>query len=365
MPTVADVILKIEAFAPPAYQENYDNAGLIVGHPAQEVTGILLCLDSTEAVLEEAIEKGCNLVIAHHPIVFSGLKKITGRNYVERTIIKAIKNDLAIYAAHTNLDNVRLGVNEIIAQRLGLVNCRVLEPKKQILKQLHFYVPEVHAEQVRQALYDAGAGQIGEYAECSFSQEGTGTFKPGDKAHPTTGERGKRHEGKEIRVEMIFPTYLEQAILTAMKAAHPYEEVAYGIITLDNQHQLVGSGLVGDLPQEKDAMEFLVSLKKTMQTDCIRYTALKDTPVRKIAICGGAGSFLLPQAIAAGADVFITGDFKYHQFFDADGRIIIADIGHYESEQFTIHLFYALLQEKFNNFALHFANSVTNPIKYL
>jgi dinuclear metal center YbgI/SA1388 family protein len=365
MATVGEVMTALEAFAPPAYQENYDNAGLITGDKNWQVTGIMCCLDSTEAVLDEAISRGCNMVVAHHPIVFSGIKKITGKNYTERVIIKAIKHDIAIYAAHTNIDNVRMGVNEKIAQKLGLKNCRVLDQKKQVIKQLHFYVPVANAEQVKQALFDAGAGQIGEYSECSFSLEGVGTFKPGNNSNPTIGSKGSRHHEQEMRVEIIFPYYLEAKVLHALKASHPYEEVAYGIFTLDNHHQLVGSGLAGELAEPMNEMDFLHFLKEKMQTACIRHTELLGGKVKKVAVCGGAGSFLLPHAISAGAAVFITGDFKYHQFFDADGQIVIADIGHYESEQFTAELFYDILREKFPNFALHLTKTVTNPIKYL
>jgi dinuclear metal center YbgI/SA1388 family protein len=365
MATVGEVIAALETFAPPAYQENYDNAGLITGDKSWQVTGVLCCLDSTEAVLDEAIRKGCNMVIAHHPIIFSGLKRITGKHYVERVIIQAIKHDIAIYAAHTNLDNVRMGVNERIAQKLQLSKCRVLDTRRQVIKQLHFYVPVESAEKVKQALFDAGAGQIGEYAECSFSQEGVGTFKPSEIANPVVGKKGERHHEPEMRVELTFPHFLEAKVLAALNQAHPYEEVAYGVVTLDNHHQLVGSGLLGELEEPVDEKDFLHFLKEKMQTDCIRYTALVGKKVKKVAVCGGAGSFLLPHAISAGADVFITGDFKYHQFFDADSKVVIADIGHYESEQFTAELFYDILREKFPNFALHLTKTVTNPIKYL
>lgn len=363
---IREVVNYLEAIAPPALQESYDNAGLIVGDPTSAVTGILIALDAIEAIIDEAIEKGCNLVVAHHPIVFGGLKKFTGKNYVERVIIKAIQHNIAIYAAHTNLDNVyQNGVNGKIAEKLGLVNTRILAPKKGLLKKLYVFVPKQATEQVKQAMFDAGAGCIGNYNECSFSVEGVGSFKANEQSNPSVGTIGKRHHEPENKVEVIFPAYLEAKIVAALCAAHPYEEVAYDVVALTNAAPQIGAGLLGELEEPMDAMDFLTLLKKQMKTDCVRYTALCKTKIQRVALCGGAGSFLLKQAQGAHADIFITGDYKYHQFFDAENRIIIADIGHYESEQFTIELFYELLTQKFRNFAIHCTEINTNPINYL
>jgi dinuclear metal center YbgI/SA1388 family protein len=364
MVSISDVIGAIEAFAPPPYQESYDNAGLIVGQKSDACTGVLLCLDSTEAVVDEAIALGCNLIVAHHPIVFSGLKSFTGRNYIERVIIKAIKNDIAIYAAHTNLDNVQEGVNQKIAERLGLQNTKVLRPKKGMLRKLCTYVPLEHQPKLLEGLFAAGAGYIGNYSECSFSMPGTGTFKGEADSNPVSGQKGIRHAEDEFRVEVIFPKDREAQVLKAMREHHIYEEVAYEVIALENSWQELGSGLIGTLEQPIETDIFLKTLKQQMQTSCIRHTEKVKTEIRTIALCGGAGSFLLEDAIRAGADIFITGDFKYHQFFDADGKIIIADIGHYESEQFTIVLLEEILQKKFPNFALHLTKLNTNPVKY-
>lgn len=364
MVSISDVIGAIEAFAPPTYQESYDNAGLIVGQKTAVCTGVLLCLDSTEAVVEEAISKGCNLIIAHHPIVFSGLRSITGKNYIERVIIKAIKNDIAIYAAHTNLDNVQIGVNQKIAERLGLQDTRVLSPKKGMLRKLCTYVPLEHQPSLLEGLFAAGAGHIGNYSECSFSMPGTGTFKGEEASNPVSGKKGVRHSEHELRVEVIFPKDKEAQILKALRAKHPYEEVAYEVIALENSWQELGSGLIGTLEQPVETNLFLQTLKQQMQTTCIRHTEKVKSEIKTVALCGGAGSFLLDDAIRAGADIFITGDFKYHQFFDADGKIVIADIGHYESEQFTIVLLEEILQKKFPNFALHLTKLNTNPVKY-
>ena len=355
----------LEAFAPLVYQESYDNAGLICGNKNMEITSALICLDSTEAVIDEAISKGCNLVIAHHPIVFKGLKKFNGDNYVERVIIKAIQNNIAIYAAHTNLDNVHNGVNAKIADKLGLINCKILSPQKGVLKKLVTFCPIEKAEQVRTALFAAGAGSIGNYDECSYNNEGFGTFRAGEGANPYVGKVGKQHSEKEIRIETIYPSNIESKVMKALFSSHPYEEVAYDLYNLTNVANKIGAGIIGDLKQETDELEFLNLLKSRMKADGIRYTELRNKKIKKVAICGGSGSFLLDDAIKNGADIFVTADFKYHQFFDAENGIIIADIGHYESEQFTNELFYDLLKENFNTFALHLSKINTNPINYL
>jgi dinuclear metal center YbgI/SA1388 family protein len=364
MTTIKDVINYLETVAPTALQESYDNAGLIVGDESKEVKGVLICLDSTEAILDEALKKNCNLIIAHHPIVFSGLRKLNGKNYVERVVIKAIQNNLAIYTAHTNLDNVQAGVNKKICDRLGLKNCRILSPKKNILRKLVTFCPIEHAEKVRASLFEAGAGHIGNYDECSYNIEGYGTFRGGEGTDPFVGEKGKQHRENETRVESIFPAYLQSKIISNLLKAHPYEEVAYDIYALENSHQQVGSGMVGELENEMPEKDFLKHVKSVMKTDCIRHTALLNKKVKRVAVCGGAGSFLLNDAIRERADVFISGDFKYHQFFDADNKVLIADIGHYESEQFTKELFAELLKQNFSTFAAHLSETVTNPINY-
>ncbi len=328
-----------------------------------EIRGALICLDSTEPIIDEAIATNCNLVIAHHPIVFSGLKKLTGKNYVERTIIKAIRNDIAIYAIHTNLDNVSTGVNQAICNRLGIKNTRILSPKSGILKKLVTYCPEDHSGKVLAALFSAGAGGIGNYDECSFSTNGTGTFRGNESSNPVVGEKGVRHNEPENRIEVIFRDFDQQKILKALRDAHPYEEIAYDVYTLDNQYNLVGSGMIGELEKSLPVKEFLELLKNRMQTGCIRYTHFAKT-VSKVAVCGGSGSFLLGDALKAGADAFVTADFKYHQFFDADEKILVADIGHYESEQFTKELIYSELKGKFTTFALRLSEHNTNPINY-
>lgn len=355
----------LETIAPLSLQESYDNSGLIVGDAAQEITQVLVCLDATEAVIDEAIRKGCNLVIAHHPIVFSGLKKLNGKNYVERVVIKAIRNDIAIYALHTNLDNVLYnGVNQKIAEKLGVSSLQVLKPLKQRLCKLVTFCPVAYAEAVRNALFAAGAGHIGNYDSCSFNVPGEGTFLANSAATPFVGEKEQLHRENETRIEMVFPDHLQQQLVACLKATHPYEEVAYDIYRLENEHPVAGAGVIGELATEMPVAAFLQHLKTSLQLSCIRYTSTHKTSIRRVAICGGAGSFLLKDAIAAGADVFVTADFKYHEFFDAGQQLMIADTGHYESEFYTIELIAEILTKKFHTFAVIFSEIITNPVKY-
>ncbi len=366
MTTIQDVINCIHEVAPPALQESYDNAGLMVGNSSVIVTGITLTLDITEEVIDEAIENKDNLIVAHHPIIFSGLKKLNGKNYVERCVIKAIKNDIALFAAHTNLDNVlKNGVNSRFSDLLGLKNQKILAPKKQQLKKLTTFIPVNDTEKVMSAVHKAGAGNIGNYENCSFRVTGTGYFTPNDQANPTIGENNKAETVEENRVEMIFPTYLEGSILNKLKSNHPYEEVAYFLHPLDNSAQDIGSGMVGELANPMPTLEFLHMVKERFNLNLIKHTAIHKETVQTIAVCGGAGSFLLRNAMSVQADVFITSDYKYHEFFDADGQIIIADIGHFESEVHTKELFYDILRKKITNIALNFAKTNTNPVKYL
>ena len=364
MPQIRQLTAYLEALAPLAYQESYDNAGLIVGDFSTEITGVLVTLDATEAVIDEAIAKGCNVVVAHHPIVFKGLKKLNGRNYVERAVIKAIKNDVALYAAHTNLDNVVGGVNFKIAEKLGLQDVQILAPKTGMLTKLVTFVPVADTQRVLDALHAAGAGQIGNYSNCSFRVEGTGAYQAGSNANPVLGEIGKYHREAEHRIEVILPTHQQEQLLAALRQAHPYEEVAYYLTPVANANQEVGSGAVGNLPEALDGQAWLTYLKEMMNLNLIRYTRLPDRAISRVAVCGGVGSFLLPDAIRSKADVFVTADYKYHEFFDADDRISICDIGHYESEVFTKDLIQQHLAKKFATFAVILSETNTNPVRY-
>ncbi|MFP4094041.1 MAG: Nif3-like dinuclear metal center hexameric protein [Cyclobacteriaceae bacterium] len=364
MNRIKDVTAHLESIAPRAYQESYDNARLITGNPQDEVKGILISLDATEEVVDEAIRRGCNLIVSHHPIVFRGLKSLTGKNYVERTVIKAIRNNIALYAIHTNLDNVTQGVSRKICDKLGLQQACILLPKTQTLNKLVVFVPDAHAEKLLNALNTAGAGNIGNYKNCSFMVKGTGTFQPNEFANPHIGQQGQLEKVEEQRIEVIFPAHEAGRVLAAMREAHPYEEVAYYLHALENENQEVGSGMIGSLPEPMEGDTFLAHLKNTMQLDCIRYTRPPARKIQRVAVCGGAGSFLLPQAIRCQADALVTADFKYHEFFDAEDQLMIADIGHYESEVFTKELILELLSRKFVNFAVHLAEANTNPILY-
>lgn len=362
---VKDITALIEAYAPPAYQESYDNCGIQVGNHNDDVTGVLIALDVTEAILEEAISRGCNMVLTHHPLIFGGIKRLTGANYVERIVKMAIKNDICIYAAHTNMDNVKNGVNAKIAEKLGLTNVRILAPKENLLYKLYTYAPMADASRVRDALFAAGAGHISQYSECSFNSNGIGTFRGAAGTNPTIGlAGGPREEVQETKIEVIVSLHQRQAVLQALKDNHPYEEVAYELIALSNAATDIGAGMLGELPEAMSETDALQLIKDKMRAECIRHTSLLGKPVRKIAVCGGSGSFLLRNAISAGADMFVTADYKYHQFFDAEQKIVIADIGHYESEQYTSEIFHAILTKKYPNFAILLSNLSTNPVKY-
>ena len=323
-----------------------------------------MCLDCIEAVVDEAIQKNCNLIIAHHPIIFSGLKKLNGTNYIERTIIKAIQNNIAIYACHTNLDNVKLGVNKKIADKLGLINQQILSPKKSLLKKLVTFVPPTHLDIVRESLFNAGAGNIGNYDSCSFILEGTGSFRGNENSNPFIGEKGKLSLEKETRLELIFETVNEATIISALKQNHPYEEVAYDIYQLENTYQNIGSGMVGELEKPISETDFLENLKSIFKVKVIKHTALTNKNIKKVALCGGSGSFLLKNAINSKSDIYISSDFKYHEFFDAENQILVADIGHYESEQFTPEIFYEIISNKFPTFASYLTETNTNPVNY-
>jgi dinuclear metal center YbgI/SA1388 family protein len=363
--TVRQVAAFLDSIAPPAYQESYDNTGLLTGDPNMVVTGILTSLDCIESIIDEAVARGANLIVAHHPIIFRGLKRLTGANYVERTIIQAIRHNIAIIAIHTNLDNVFNGVNRRICEKIGLEKLRILQPSFSSLAKLVSFVPKEYTGAVLESLYQAGAGQIGEYKNCSFQLDGTGTFTPGNDANPFLGEPGKQEWASETRIEIILPAHRQRDIIQALKSAHPYEEVAYYLSPLVNENQEVGAGMIGELPDGVEPISFLQSLKERMDLTLVRHTAPVNTKVRKVAVCGGAGSFLLKSAISAGADVYVSADFKYHEFFDADNRIMIADIGHYESEVYTKELLKDVLIKKFPTFAINFSETVTNPISYI
>lgn len=362
---IRDVTAWLEQLAPLSYQESYDNSGLIIGSPETTLKGILITIDVTPEVIIEAHQKGLNMIVSHHPLIFSGIKRITGNSYVEKAIILAIKYDIAVYAAHTNIDSVEGGVNSRIGRKLGLSNLKFLQPLEGELIKLVTYVPTNDAEKVRNALHNAGAGHIGNYDFCSYNTEGHGTFRGGEGTNPSVGKKGEVHVEPELKIEVILPKARLSKVVKDMIAAHPYEEVAYDIYPLLNKYEKVGFGMVGEFDRSVSETDFLKMVKKSFNAQVIRHSPLLNKKIKKVAFCGGSGSSLIKQAIAVGADVFMTADVKYHQFFDAENKILIADIGHFESEQFTVDIFYEYLLKNFSKFAVLKSEVKTNPINYI
>ncbi|WP_179317899.1 Nif3-like dinuclear metal center hexameric protein [Winogradskyella undariae] len=362
---IQDVINHLHNLAPLAYAEDFDNVGLLVGDKNESITGILVTLDTLEEVVDEAIENKCNLIVSFHPIIFKGLKKLTGKTYVERVVIKAIQNNIAIFSIHTALDNAFQGVNSIICDQLGLLNKKVLIPQSGTIKKLKTYVPIEHAEALRTALFKVGAGSIGNYESCSFNVEGKGTYLGNENSNPVIGKKGEFHTEKEIAISITYTKHLQSIILKTLFQTHPYEEVAYEITTLENTNQHIGIGMVGELETALEIKDCLNFIKTRMNTECIRHSKSLNRPIKRIAVLGGAGSFAIPAAKAMNADLFITADLKYHDFFSAENDIILADIGHYESEQFTKSFLVDYLSKKITSFAIILSKTNTNPIKYL
>lgn len=362
---IKDIFPILEKMAPLAYAEDFDNVGLLVGNTENEITGILVCHDALEGVISEAIEKNCNLVVCFHPIIFSGLKSITGKNYVERAVLKAIKNDIAIYALHTALDNHIDGVNKIFSDALGLKNPKILVPKQDFIRKLVTYTVPENADKIRNAMFEAGAGTIGNYDNCSFNSEGFSTYKGNEDSNPVIGNKGELTIGNEIKVEVTYKKYQESQILKALFSNHVYEEVAYEIYNLQNAHQNIGLGMIGELETALTERDFLQMVKDKMQCGGIRHSAFIGKNVKKIAVLGGSGSFAIKNAISAGADAYITADLKYHDFYQAESKLLLADIGHFESERYTKNYIVDFLRKKITNFAIILSEINTNPVKYL
>ena len=362
---IKEILSVLEEMAPLAYAEDFDNVGLLIGNQEDEVTGVLVCHDALESVVDEAIAKKCNLIVCFHPIIFSGLKTITGKNYVERSVIKSIKNNIAIYAVHTALDNHPEGVNKIFCNYLGLHHTKILIPKQNFIQKLITYTIPENAEKLRNALFDAGAGKIGNYENCSFNSEGIGTYMGNENSNPEIGERFEFVETDEIKIEVTFEKHLENKILKALFSNHVYEEVAYEIYQLQNKHQNIGMGMIGELQNPMSEKEFLYFVKEQMQADGIRHSAFLNKPIKKVAVLGGAGSFAIKSAIKAGADAFLTADLKYHQFYEAENQLLLVDIGHFESERYTKNYIVDFLRKKILNFAFILSEENTNPVKYL
>ena len=365
MVRIKDIANALEMFAPLPLQDGFDNAGLQIGLTEAEVAGVLLCLDVTEAVVDEAVASGCNLIVSHHPLIFSPLKRITGANYIERCVIKALANGIAIYSAHTNIDNAPGGVNYRIAEKLGLQNVRILVPKEDALLKLAVYVPFSAADAVRNALFAAGCGNIGNYDSCSYNVDGFGTFKANEGCNPFCGEVGELHREQEVRIETVFPAYLKNKVIAALIKAHPYEEPAFDIYQLKNGWGSVGSGVIGELPAECDEVELLQGVKEKFKVGSVRHTPLLGKKVKRVALCGGAGGSFAGAAMAAGADVYITGEARYHDLFNYTGKMLMAVIGHYESEQYTMDIFREIIEKACPGVKVQTTTVNTNPVNYL
>ncbi len=361
---IAEITGYLESLCPLSLQEDYDNSGLLLGDPQSDFRSALLCLDLTETVMAEAIKHQCNLIVAHHPFIFKGLKKITAGQPETAIITMAIRNNIAIYAIHTNLDNTLHGLNAWVFAKLGISGYRILNPRAGLLSKLAVYCPIEHAAMVRQSLFDAGAGRIGHYDSCSYNVDGEGTFRANDFANPFVGKINELHVERETRIEVVLPRRLENEIIAALLAVHPYEEVAYDLYPLANKLSQAGAGIIGDLDTPCDAVEFLKRLKAILNIPVIRHSTFLTRPVKTVALCTGSGSFLIGEALHANADVFLTADLKYHDFFYGEQKLLLADIGHYESEQGVKEWLYAALIEKFPNFAFLISEVITNPVHY-
>ncbi|MDR0768851.1 MAG: Nif3-like dinuclear metal center hexameric protein [Dysgonamonadaceae bacterium] len=362
---ISQIIIELENYAPLSIQETFDNSGLQIGDTSREARGVLLSLDVTEKVVEEAINMNCNLIISHHPLLFKPVKKITGKTYTERCIIKACKHDIVVYASHTNMDNAFGGVNYHLARKIGLQNVRALSPKKDCLLKLVTFVPETHAEMLRNALFNAGAGQIGNYDSCSFNASGYGSFRAGNNTHPYVGNINELHTEPEIRIETIVPTYKKQATLRALLSAHPYEEPAYDFYSIENDWRQIGSGIVGELPAPEDEKLFLQKLKTIFNLETLKHSPFTGKPIKKVALCGGSGAFLIPDAIACDTDIFITGEARYNDYYDVENHILLAVIGHYESEVAVKEIFYDIIIKKIPNVTVHLSTVNTNPVNFI
>lgn len=365
MPLLKEIANCFEAMAPLSHQESYDNSGIQLGEPDKQIDSALVTLDLNEQVAEEAIRLGVDLIVTHHPLIFKPLKQISGATPTERMVIGCLRHDIAVYACHTNLDASPQGVSHYLARKLGITNGTLLEPRQGLFTKLVVYIPAHAFPKVREALFQAGAGTMGDYEQCGFSAHGLGSFLPGKETHPYVGTPEQFHEEPEVRFETLFPSRLKKRVVEALMASHPYEEPAFDLFPLLNASNDAGFGWVGNLPEPLSAGHFLEKLKEKLACGALRYSTPPSRPIQKVAICGGSGSDLLGLAIAAGADAFVTADLKYHAFQAAEGALLLVDAGHYETEQFTKELFYDVLTKKFNNFAVHISKVKTNPINYL
>ncbi len=359
--TIGDLSSALESVAPSLYAESYDNVGLLVGRSEWKCEKVLVALDITEAVVQEAIEKGVQAIVAHHPVIFGGIQRLTGEDTAQRAIELAIKHSIALLACHTNLDAIEGGVSYRMAQAISLVNVRTLQPRSGLLWNLIVYVPAESAETLLEALWEAGAGKMGAYDECAFRSHGLGSFRPKEGAHPHNGVIGERAFADEIRLELLVPEGARKKVHQCMMEHHPYEEIAHSWLKHDGVHHSVGFGAIGQW-DACDWPEAVRRIKTAFGVASFRHTMPIASDYRTVAVCGGAGADLLAQAKSQQAELFITSDITYHRYFGADDRLVFIDIGHWESEQHAMELLIDIVREKFPNFAVLKSETNTNPM---
>ena len=363
--TIKDVTTFLEQKFPLYLQEDFDNCGVQCGDVRQEISGAMVCFEMSEQVIDEAIDKGCNLVISHHPLMLKrGICKIVPTDRVGAMICKALAHNMVLYSMHTNIDSGEGGGNDAFAEKLRLRNVKVLEPHKGMYRKLVVFVPKENAETLKSALFAVGCGVQGNYDSCGYTLHGQGQFRPLEGANPHIGEENHLEHVDEERVEMIYPTGLQRAVVQAIYDNHPYEEPAFDLLPLENESRTIGLGRIGELPKELPVSDFLGYLKDNLGFIHCRYCGDETKMIRKVAVCGGGGSSFIDLAIASGADAYVSGDFKYHDFFKSYQKTLLVDIGHYEGEFFIKNIIFNLLNEKFSTFATLISKMESLEVKF-
>jgi dinuclear metal center YbgI/SA1388 family protein len=369
MPTIRDIADALEQWAPPGSAQSYDNVGLQVGDASRSVERAVLALDCTPAVVEEAERQGAELIITHHPLLFQPLSAVTTDDYESAVALRLAEAGIALYSAHTNLDAAPGGVSFALAKRLGLTDVGFLDGFDETLYKLATFVPADHFDAVRSALADAGAGRIGDYEACAFAHEGTGFFRPGDAANPHIGTAGGDLESAdEVKLEVEVARWDLGGVLGALQDAHPYEEVAYDVYPVQQKNSRAGLGAVGRLASPESLSDFLGRVADRLDAGSLRYAGPDEATVERVAVCGGAGSDFVGQALAAGADAYVTADVKYHEFFEALGpdgvpQLAFIDAGHYETEALTEALLRDWLADRFNDVDWQRTGVRTSPMQ--
>lgn len=354
----------LEQWVPFVWQENYDNAGLILGDPNQQIRKALVCFDVTPEVVDEAVRNEADLILSHHPAIFKGIKRINPASRLGYMLKQSLCHDIAWCALHTNLDNTLSGVNSWLCEHLGLQEVRPLVPLQGIYGKLQVYVPEAYAEKLRQALAEAGCGAGTKYDTCSYTSRGEGRFRAGSQAHPFTGRIGELHCEAECKIECLYPLHKTRQVLDVLRTNHPYEEPAFDLLPLQNEAVEQGAGAIGILPETMQERELLDKLKELTGVHCIRHSGFQGRRIKKIALCGGSGGSFIANACGQKADVYITGDLKYHDFTDTEPGTWLVDIGHFESEKFAMELIFRFIRKNFPNFAVSISEQAKNPVSF-